>query len=322
MSPSDILFPDFFTFFDPARLLSIAAALMAGLTVALLIPRISWPRRGPSQRLVIYTQGEPADATNAPLIGDIAIQPQAVVLAMLHLPPDPRWLLAIRLAAGSVPALLLLLLGYPFIPALGVGGLGFIIAHTWLQGRWRRFCNEIEAALPTFASRLSGALLVSSAPLAALEESITGLEPNAPLQQWMTAFLQGLRGPGRAGFVAQAQRSAGRISPSLALMVFEMGRLLETGGAGFTQAFTATAEHLTSILKARAVARSKAESARSAVLTMIGIMSFILLLMLASPQTRRGYDDPKVQIIAAVSLTVMAFGYLLLNNMIDEALEA
>jgi len=51
-------------------------------------------------------------------------------------------------------------------------------------------------------------------------------------------------------------------------------------------------------------------------------MGFILLLMLSSPQTRRGYDDPTVQLIAAASLAVMAFGYYLLNSMIDEALEA
>jgi hypothetical protein len=137
----------------------------------------------------------------------------------------------------------------------------------------------------------------------------------------MEAFLQGLRGPGRLHFIGQAQHSAGKISPSLALLVFEIGRLLETGGAGFAQAFTATAEHLTSILKARAVARSKAEAARNAVLTMIGIMGFILLLMLSSPQTRKGYEDPTVQLVAAACLGVMAFGYLFLNNLIDEALE-
>jgi len=321
MNPPDFLSYDFSLVLD--QLLPILASLAAGLTVALLIPRIPWPRRGPGGRLVAYTSGDVTDAdAPIPLITDIHIEPEAIILASLNLPPDPRWLTAIRLAAGAVPALILLILGYPLIPALGAGGLGAIIAHTWLQGRWRQFCNEVEAALPTFASRLSGSLLVSSAPIAALEETIEGLEPDDPLRQWMTSFLQGLRRPGRAGFVAQAQRAAERISPSLALVVFEIGRLLETGGAGFTQAFTATAEHLTSILKVRAVARAKAEAARTAVLTMIGIMSFILLLMLSSPQTRRGYDDPTVQIIAAVSLAVMAFGYLLLNNMIDEALEA
>ncbi len=321
MSPSDLLSLDFFTIGKP--LLPFLAALAAGLTVALLIPRIPWPRRGPGGRVAAYASGEAGeDDAPAPVITDVHIEPEAIILASLNLPPDPRWLIAIRLAAGAVPALILLILGYPLIPALGAGGLGAIIAHTWLQGRWRTFCNQIEAELPTVASRLSGSLLVSSAPIAALEETIEGLEPDSPLRQWMTAFLQGLRRPGRAGFVAQAQRSAGRISPSLALMVFEIGRLLETGGAGFTQAFTATAEHLTSILKVRAVARAKAEAARTAVLTMIGIMGFILLLMLSSPQTRRGYDDPTVQLIAAASLAVMAFGYYLLNSMIDEAVAA
>ncbi len=45
MSPSDLLSLDFFTI--GKTLLPFLAALAAGLTVALLIPRIPWPRRGP-----------------------------------------------------------------------------------------------------------------------------------------------------------------------------------------------------------------------------------------------------------------------------------
>jgi len=104
-------------------------------------------------------------------------------------------------------------------------------------------------------------------------------------------------------------------------VVFEIGRLLETGGSGFTQAFTSTAEHLTSILRARAVARAKAESARNSVLTMIAIMGVIVLLMLSNEQNRIAYRDPLVQVISLVCLGAMAVGYAVLNNMIDEALE-
>ncbi|HFQ95212.1 MAG TPA: hypothetical protein ENK30_01445, partial [Anaerolineae bacterium] len=153
MSPPDLLSLDLLAI--GKTLLPLLAALAAGLTVAILIPRIPWPRRGPGGRLLAYTSGEAGDDdAPIPVISDVHIEPETIILASLNLPPDPRWLIAIRLAAGAVPALILLILGYPLIPALGAGGLGAIIAHTWLQGRWRTFCNQIEAELPTVASRL------------------------------------------------------------------------------------------------------------------------------------------------------------------------
>ncbi len=122
-------------------------------------------------------------------------------------------------------------------------------------------------------------------------------------------------------FFDDARREAAQLSPSLALVVFQLGRFFETGGAGFARSFTTTAEELSAILEARAVAGSKAESARGAVLTMLAIMGVILFLLLSSPSIRLGFRDPVVQTIAAVSLAAMGAGYALLNSMIDEALD-
>ena len=94
------------------------------------------------------------------------------------------------------------------------------------------------------------------------------------------------------------------------------------GGVGWgPRLFATTADELSSILEARAVAASKAEGARTAVLTMLVIMAVILGLMLSSPSIRAGFADPTAQIIALAALGAMAYGYFFLNGMIGEALE-
>lgn len=320
MNPQDLLTFDFSSL--DARLFILAAALMAGFTVVVTAQRYRprLPRRQAGSAVQAYMETR-LEHEEDPLIPTIRLNKEAIILASLGLPFRPHLLTALRILTGLCPAALLLLLGYPLVLVIGGGALGAILAGTWLQGRWRNFCNQVEQELPTFTSRLSGTLLVTASPVAALEDVVSGLSKEAPLRLWMEVFLEGIRQPGRLRFITRAQQEASVVTVSLSLVVFEIGRLLETGGSGFTLAFTSTAEHLTSILRARAVARSKAESARSSVLTMIAIMGGIVLLMLSNEQNRVAYQDPLVQIISLVCLGAMALGYVLLNNMIDESLE-
>ena len=320
MNPQQLLNLDF-SALDP-HLFILAAALMAGLTVLVAARRFTFslPRRSAGSSVLAYMDAHDDDTDEGP-VTSIRLNREAIILSSLGLPYRPHLLLALRILSGVLPAALLLVLGYPLVLALGGGVLGAILTGTWLQGRWRKFCNQVEQELPTFTSRLSGTLLVTSSPVAALEDVVSGLGADAPLRLWMEVFLIGIRQPGRLHFITRAQQEASVVTVSLSLVVFEIGRLLETGGSGFTQAFTSTAEHLTSILRARAVARSKAESARGAVLTLIAIMGVIVLLMLSAEQNRVAYQDPLVQVVSLVCLGAMALGYVVLNNMIDEALE-
>jgi Arc/MetJ family transcription regulator len=97
--------------------------------------------------------------------------------------------------------------------------------------------------------------------------------------------------------------------------------LTQLCGAGFTRAFATTADELSAILEARAIAGAKAESARSAVHMMLAIMGVILLMLLSSPVQREGFAHPTAQLVTAASLTAMAVGYMVLNGMIEEALD-
>jgi len=224
--------------------------------------------------------------------------------------------------AGVVLGALLILLGVglPAVPALGGAGLSYILADEFLKGRTHKARLAIEQELPTFVSRLGGMLLVTSSPRLAVEETVNTLIEGQPLRTWLERLLAGWSTAGEP-FLTEAHLEANAISPLLGLTVYQIRRLAETGGAGFTRAFATVAEELSAILDARAVAASKAEGARSAVLTMLAIMAVILGLMLSSPAIRQGYADATAQLVAAGALGVMAFGYAYLNSMIAEALE-
>ena len=285
--------------------LVLLVGLMAGWTVMLVAKRVNISlSRSPRSTLAEYVSyANQSEVGQEVLFADR----EAVILLSLGLPIDSRYLTMIRVGSG-------------LLPALGGGALTYILADSWLNSRWRKLRVQIEQELPTFVSRLAGTLLVTSSPMKAISEVCETLSEESPLNAWLGRMLSGTRMEGRQ-FFEQARDEAALISPSLALVVFQMGRFFETGGAGFTRAFSTTAEELSAILEARAIAGSKAESARGAVLTMMGIMGVIMLLMFSSGNLRQGFEEPVVQLIAAGALLTMALGYVFLNSMIDEALE-
>lgn len=299
------------------QILIVAASCTAALTIYLLATRLRInlgpaPARALSEYLGAVDE---ADACRHP-----AIEREAVILASLGLPRKEGLLMALQIVSGILPAAILLIFGFPLVPAAGAGALVAMLVHGWLEGRWRSFRVAIEGELPTFVSRLASTLLVTGSPLLALEEVTDTLSDESPLRAWMERLVAGVRTGGHRQ-IELARDEAALISPSLALVVFELGRFFETGGGGFNRAFASTAESLSAILEARAIAGSKAESARGAVHTMLAIMGVILLLMLSSPVQRAGFAHPTAQMVTATSLGAMAYGYLFLSGMIDDALE-
>ncbi len=281
-------------------------ALAAGATVAVTTRQIALaPRTG--QALAAYR--EPAAAGK--------VEPDINSALGLVKPAYSRYVyLGVVLGGFAI----LLVLGMPVVPAVGGAALAYILADEFLRGKTRKARLAIEQELPTFVSRLGGMLLVTSSPRVAVEEVTATLLPGRPLRTWMERLLAGWSSQGEP-FLANAHLEGNAISPLLGLTVYQIRRLAETGGAGFTKAFATTAEELSAILEARAVAGSKAEGARQAVLTMLAIMAVILGIILSSPVIRSGYSDPTAQTIAAAALGVMAFGYTQLNGMIADALE-
>jgi len=285
--------------------LALLAALAAAVTVAVVVERVRFARR--ANRALSASGAAPAPAIEVDINSALGLVRPAY---------------APYVYAGAVLGALaaLLLAGLPLAPAVGGAALAYVLADEFLKGRPRKVRLAIEQELPTFVSRLGGMLLVTAAPRTAVEEVTATLLEGRPLRVWLERLLAGWQARGES-YLAAAHGEANAISPLLGLTVYQVRRLAETGSAGAARAFGTTAEELSAILEARAVAGAKAEAARQAVLTMLVIMAVILGIMLASPTIRQGYADPTAQLVAAGALAVMGFGYLTLNGMIADALE-
>jgi len=294
-------------------------ALLAGLFVASLAKWLLGAVRPASERSLAASYDQESGSAQQDAV--LAISKEGVILASLGLPPDPHWLTSIKFGAAVIPALIVLIAGWPLIIALGAGGLSAMLVAAWLAGRWQAFQAKIEEDLPTFVAQLAGILQLTDSASVALTEVVQSMTQKTPLRLWMARFTTGLQLNGPA-YAEHVREKAAEISPSLALTVFFIGRLSETGGGQFADAFTTVADELGAILEARAVASSKAASAKQNVHMMIGILAFISALLFRSPDIRAGFAIPQVKIIATGAMLAMVFGYAYINSMINDALGA
>ncbi|MYD90155.1 MAG: hypothetical protein F4Y08_07415 [Caldilineaceae bacterium SB0662_bin_9] len=303
----------------------LAGCACAGLAIARLWPHLRWPgsrRQRESARLASWLAPYRGldDAAGSAVRRHISVDPERIILGSLHIRSPRVRLWHLRLLGSLLPVTALLLARFPVIPALMGGLLGYAVADAWLRGRWHRFQTGIEEELPVFVSRLGAMLLLTESMTACLDEVVDTLDPeSSALRVWMQLYQQGLRHEGR-DFLAHARTQALRISPSLALVVFQLGRMAETGGTGFARAFARSASGLQALLEVRAVAAAKAESARNSIVMLLVIMGVVIALMALSPGLRAGYALPTSQFVLVGALGTMAFGYYFLNGMISDVL--
>lgn len=307
---------------DLRRAALLLGCLLCGWCLSRLLTRIRLrPRREADvQRFLSpYRATEPGAAETARRL--LQVDPEYVILASLRIVPPRMGLRHLRLLGGGLPVLALAAARMPLLPALMAGLLGYVITDAWLKGRWQKYRAALEAELPTFVSRLGAMLLLNESLTACLDEALDTLPPEtSALRVWMSGYVRGLRREGRE-FLDHAREQANRISPALALLVFQLGRVAETGGAGFAQAFAAAAEEMQSILEVRAAAAAKAEGARSAIAMLLAIMGLVLAIMSASSDMREGFRGIAAQSVLMGALGVMAFGYAFLTGMIADVLE-
>ena len=306
--------------------LLLAGCGLAGFGLAVSLRHVRWrpgkyrqEQRAVASFLAPYRQSA-ADSLSAAR-RMMQVDPDFIILSSLRLAAPRMRLSYLRCLGAALPAASLAVMRFPLLPALVAGALGYVVVDAWLKGRWHKFRAGVEAELPTFVSRLGAMLLVNESLTACLEEVLDTLNPtSSSLRVWMEGYLLGMREEGR-DFLAHARAQASRISPSLALVAFQLERVAETGGVGFARAFARSAQELQMILEVRAMATAKAEGARNAIAILLAIMALVVALMASSPSMRAGYADPASQAILMGALGAMALGYHFLNGMIADVLE-
>jgi hypothetical protein len=165
---------------------------------------------------------------------------------------------------------------------MGIFGLGLVIGAAvlnlpplfWLGGpviayftikslvnrKWNKVRSMLEKEIPSYLMNLASMIQLNPNVLRALEDASLSLNPKGGLKPWIERLVSGIQFHGRKG-LEEMQAEAGDISPSLLLLVVEIGRLWETGGTGFTQSFQMVSENLAGIMEGRSKASAKADGA-------------------------------------------------------------
>ena len=311
--------------------LKIVAGIAAGAGVyfalGLLLSRIRGSSQAESLR-AYYRQRGHANA------GDPAAANPAVVqinersktrLAFLRLGMDVSGKEEIALyalmAMIGVPGMLILNaihLGW-LIAMAGGAVLGYAIANGFVNAQWENVRLEIEKEIPTFLRNLSGILKAEPNILEALSSSREALDPEKPLAAWLETFITRIQRQGRAAFEGLLTE-ANAISPALALVVFEVQRMGETGGAGYTAAFHETARNLNDILDVKGQAAAVASGKKNIALAIIGSAVFGLGYILSAPVGAAVYlENPLFKIGLVLAIAWGAYGWSYIQQMIREA---
>ena len=220
--------------------------------------------------------------------------------------------------SGGMVALIHLIFGLPLITSMAGGLGGIMIVNSFAENAWKAMCNEIDKEIPIFLSGFTSTIQVNPNVLQAVEEEAVVLAVNSPLKKWLLERFVRLGQERGISVLNELVMEAFRISNSLGVMVFLMGRLWRTGGMEWKRSFALAASNLEGVMEARLMGISAGNSARGAVKLIIGVTLFIILVMARNPVFKTSMESPVVQAVYALSILMMIFGYGFMGSMVDK----
>ncbi len=232
--------------------------------------------------------------------------------------------IAINLARFIASLLLIAVLHFifalPLITSMAGGIGGIMIVNSFAGGAWTKMCNEIDKEIPIFLSGFTSTIQVNPNVLQAVEEESTVLAVNSPLKKWLLERFVRLGQERGISALDGLVEEAFRISNSLGVMIFLIGRLWRTGGMEWKRSFALAASNLEGVMEARLFGLSAGNSAKGAVKLIIGVTLFVILIMARNPVFKSSMETPVVQAVYAGSILLMIFGYGFMSNMVDNLL--
>ena len=116
---------------------------------------------------------------------------------------------------------------------------------------WVKFCNDIDKEIPIFLSGFTSTIQVNPNVLQAVEEEASVLAAEQPFEKWLIDRF--VRQGQERGISALDEliAEAFRVSNSLGVMVFLIGRLWRTGGMEWRRSFALASANLEGVMEAR-----------------------------------------------------------------------
>ncbi len=212
-------------------------------------------------------------------------------------------LLMAAMAAVGVPLLLAL---------LGGGAAAYFGIKGAIDSHWEKTRAEIEKDVPTLLRNLAGVLQTERNVLSALVAAMEAIDTQRPLYAWVEYFAEELRQRG-APALEQMQQEAYTISSALGVVVFEIGRMMKTGGEGYMEAFLIAADNLSGLVDVRAEANTEAAQAYSLVRAIAGLAVFIYFTLLSSEGGREilvGSLTSQLLLAGSILLAIAGWNYI------------
>ena len=209
------------------------------------------------------------------------------------------------------------LLALPPLFWLGSPVVSCFVVNNLVNGKWDQLCREMEKELPSYLMNLASVIQLNPNPVQALEDASLSLDPQGKLKPWIGRLAKKLQANGRQG-LEDMQQEALAISPSLLLMLVEIGRLWETGGPGFAGSFQLVSENLSGIHEGRMKAFARAAGAWSTIRLIVLALGGAILMAFSSPGSRSLFHTPLVQIALLAAIAWAAFGFSYISDLIRE----
>jgi len=222
--------------------------------------------------------------------------------------------LAIAIAGGVIAWAFI-----PGLPALMIGGIAGYLPYAWLDGMVKSRARVIDRHLPIAIGRIASGLLAGGAVADVLQrtgESLAIEGPN-PLTPELLLTAAELRSKGRQ----QSLRSLAVRSPStsLANLAHLLESYTEAGGAKYAEVLTDITRRVQQILVARNRAVAKAGDALLSAKIIPVVLLVVFIYLSRDPLIRSSLYELPVQLVIAVGIGMMAFGYLIIRSIVSEA---
>jgi len=207
----------------------------------------------------------------------------------------------------------------PGIPAIAIGLLVYYTPTAMLNDRVKGRGKEIDKHLPIAIGRITAGLSTGGSVADVLDDvaSTMELEGKNPLSSEFHLTASELR----SKVSAEAFQSLARRSPSFSLS--NLGYLLEgyveAGGGKYVEVLAKSGKKIQQIIIARNSTLAKAGEAMMSAKMIPGVLAFVLIYLGQSPSMRASLQSLVVQVVLAVTIGIMAVGYLFMRSMVQEA---
>jgi Flp pilus assembly protein TadB len=223
-------------------------------------------------------------------------------------------ILGLGLAIGAA------VLGLPPLFWLGGPAIAYFAVNSLVNSKWNKMRMAMEKEIPSFLMNLSSMIQLNPNVLQVLEDASLSLNPKNQLKPWIERLVSSIQSHGRKG-LEEMQAEAGDLSPSLLLVVVEIGRLWETGGQGYSQSFQMVSENLAGILEGRSKAFSKADGAWGTIRVIVLALGGAILMAFSTPGSSTLFRTPGAQIAILVAIAWSVFGFSYIGDLIRESVE-